>query len=122
MEESNQKPGKRAQSGGHAGLIAGIAAAALAAVLVGGYFGLCAWVKNNDQLLPGAVAVDDRGETVADLGKLTREEALAAVTEEMDQQLDSRKLTLFYGEDKKAEFTGELMSIIIKYVIIRPYR
>ena len=91
------------------GLIAGIAAAALVAAAVGGYFGLCAWVRGNDQLLPGAVAVDDRGETVADLGKLTREDALSVVSREMNQRLDSRKLTLLYGEDKRAELSGELM-------------
>ena len=92
------------------GLIAGLMAAALVAAAVGGYFGLCAWVRDNDQLLPGAVAVDDRGDTVADLGKLTREEALAVVTGEMDQRLDSRKLTLLYGEGKRAELSGELMA------------
>ena len=103
MEESTPKKSIPA------GLIAGIAAAALMAAAVGGYFGLCAWVRGNDQLLPGAVAVDDRGETVADLGKLTREDALSVVSREMDQRLDSRKLTLLYGEDKRAELSGELM-------------
>ena len=93
-----------------AGLIAGLAAAALVAGSVAGYLGLCAWVRDNDQLLPGAVAVDDRGEAVADLGKLTREDALAVVTGEMGQRLDSRKLTLLYGEGKRAELTGELMA------------
>ena len=33
-------------------LIAGIAAAALLAVAAGGWFGLCAWVQDNGQLLP----------------------------------------------------------------------
>lgn len=103
MEESTPKKSIPA------GLIAGIAAAALVAAAVGGYFGLCAWVRGNDQLLPGAVAVDDRGETVADLGKLTREDALSVVSREMNQRLDSRKLTLLYGEDKRAELSGELM-------------
>ena len=92
------------------GLIVGLAAAALITAAVSGYFGLCAWVRDNDQLLPGAVAVDDRGDTVADLGKLTREDALAVVTKEMDQRLDNRTLTLLYGEGKRAELTGELMA------------
>ncbi len=92
-----------------AGLAAGIAAAALAVAAVSGYFGLCYWVRDNGRLLPGAVARDDKG-TAVDLGGLTREEALAAVTAEMDQQLDSRKLTLLYGEGKRAEITGELMA------------
>ena len=99
------------------GLAAGVVAAALAAALVGGYFGLCAWVQSNGRLLPGAVAVDDRGETVADLGKLTQEQALATVSEEMDRRLDSRKLTLYYGDDGKAEFTGDLMTCSPEMVV-----
>ena len=91
-------------------LIAGIAAAALLAVAAGGWFGLCAWVQDNGQLLPGAVAVDDRGETVADLGKLTREDALAVVSHEMDQRLDTRRLTLLYGDGQRLELTGELLA------------
>ena len=93
-----------------AGLVAGIAAAALVVATVSGYFGLCYWVRDNDCLLPGAVAVDEKGETVADLGKLTREEALGVVTGEMDRRLDNRKLTLLYGEGRRAELTGELMA------------
>ena len=92
------------------GLIVGLTAAALVIAAVSGYLGLCTWVRDNDRLLPGAVAVDDRGDTVADLGKLTREDALAVVTKEMDQRLDSRTLTLLYGEDKRVELTGELMA------------
>ena len=103
MEESTPK--KRIPTG----LIAGLAAAALAAVLVGGYFGLCTWVQGNGRLLPGAAARDGDGTSV-DLGKLGREDALAAVTEEMDRRLDSRKLTLYYGEGRRAEFTGALMT------------
>ncbi len=92
------------------GLIAGIAAAALTAAAVGGYFGLCAWVKDNDQLLPGAVAVDDKGAVVADLGKLGREDALGVVSQEMNARLNDRKLALLYGEGKRAELSGELMA------------
>ena len=104
MEESTPKRGIPAA------LIAGIAAAAVVAALAGGYFGLCGWVQTNDQLLPGSVAVDAQGETVADLGGLTREEALAVVSKEMDQRLDSRKLTLLYGEGQSKELSGELMA------------
>ena len=92
-----------------AGLIAGIAALAVTVAAVSGYFGLCAWVQDNGQLLPGAVAVDDKGETVADLGKFTEEDALSVVSAEMNQRLDSRKLTLLYGDGQKKELSGELM-------------
>ena len=57
MEESTPKTPKKVPMG----LIAGLCAAALAAAVAGGYFGLCAWVKDNGVLLPGAVAVDDKG-------------------------------------------------------------
>lgn len=93
-----------------AGLIAGIIAAALSAALVGGYFGLCSWVQGNGRLLPGAAAVDDRGEPVAQLGKLTREEALAVVSQEIDQRLDQRSLTIEYGEGKSVVLPGELLA------------
>ncbi len=92
------------------GLIAGIAAAVLVIAVVGGYFGLCAWVKDNSCLLPGAVAVDDKGETVAELGKLSQEDALAVVSQEMDQRLENRKLTLLYGQGRRKELTGDLMA------------
>ena len=90
-------------------IAAAIAAVTIAAAAAGGYFGLCGWVQSNGQLLPGAVARDDKGAAV-DLGRLSREDALSAVTQEMDQRLDSRKLTLLYGEGKKAELSGELMA------------
>lgn len=48
MEESTPKKGIPVA------LVAGIAAVALLAVAVGGWFGLCAWVRDNGQLLPGA--------------------------------------------------------------------
>ena len=98
-------------------LIAGIAAAALLAVAAGGWFGLCAWVRDNGQLLPGAVAVDDKGEAVADLGKLTEADALAVVSREMDQRLDNRRLALLYGDGKRLELTGELMECSPEMVV-----
>lgn len=111
MEQSTPKKGTPVA------LIAGIAAAALLAVAAGGWFGLCAWVQDNGQLLPGAVAVDDRGETVADLGKLTEADALAVVSREMDQRLDNRRLALLYGDGKRLELTGELMECSPEMVV-----
>ena len=111
MEQSTPKKGTPVA------LIAGIAAAALLAVAAGGWFGLCAWVQDNGQLLPGAVAVDDKGETVADLGKLTEADALAVVSREMDQRLDNRRLALLYGDGKRLELTGELMECSPEMVV-----
>ena len=103
-------PGRRAAKKAPVGFIAGLCAAALVAAAAGGYFGLCAWVKDNGFLLPGAVAVDDKGETVADLGGLSREDALEVVSREMELRLTERKLTLLYGDGQKKELTGELMA------------
>ena len=110
MEVSTRKTPGSAPKKAPIGLIAGIVAAAVVAAVAGGYFGLCSWVQSNGCLLPGTVAVDDQGETVADLGKLTREDALSVVSQEMEQRLDGRRLTLLYGEDKRVELTGELMT------------
>ena len=49
------------------------------------------------------------GETVADLGRLTREEARSMIGQEMSSRLFDRKLTLRYGEDKQAELTGLML-------------
>ena len=91
-------------------LVAGIIAAALAVVLAGGYFGMCAWVQGNGRLLPGAVAVDSQGETVADLSKLSQEEAASAMSQAMDAHLQQRTLTIAYGEGKTAVLSGELLA------------
>ena len=114
MENTTKYTPKRAAEGPSkklpAGVVAGIAAAVVLAAAVGGYFGFCSWVKGNDCLLPGAIAVDDQGETVADLGRLPQKEALSVVTGEMDQRLENRTLTLLYGDGKRAYLTGDLMA------------
>ena len=114
MENTTKYTPKRAAEGPSkklpAGVVAGIAAAVVLAAAVGGYFGFCSWVQGNDCLLPGAIAVDDQGETVADLGRLPQKEALSVVTGEMDQRLENRTLTLLYGDGKRAYLTGDLMA------------
>jgi len=93
-----------------AGLVISIAAAVLVIATLAAYMGLCVWVQGGDQLLPGTVLVDSRGEAVADLGKLTREEALDVVSEAMLQQMGGHGLLLLYGEDKQVELSGSLIS------------
>ena len=110
MEKSTRNTPKNTPKKVPVGLIAGLIAAAVLAAAVGGYFGLCSWVSGNGRLLPGAVAVDGTGEAVADLGKLTREDALSVVSQEMEQRMENRKLTLLYGNGKRVELTGELMA------------
>ena len=110
MEKSTRNTSGNAPKKVPVGLIAGLIAAAVIVAAAGGYFGLCSWVKGNGCLLPGTVAVDDQGKAVADLGKLAREDALSVVSQEMEQRLGDRKLTLLYGENKRVELTGGLMT------------
>ncbi len=98
-----------ASNGISKGKIAGVAAAVLLVALLTGYMGLCVWVQGAEKLLPGTVLVDSRGETVANLGKLTREQALDVVSGAMRRQMDGHGLTLFYGEDKRVELSGSLI-------------
>ena len=90
-------------------LVVGIAAAALIVVLVGGYFGFCAWVQGNGCLLPGTVAVDDSGEVLTDLSRLPLEDAVQQMGQHMNDRLGDRVLTIFYGDGRTAALTGELL-------------
>ena len=117
MEQSKQTPNKTAKQvtnpkkkPASTGKVAGIAALALAAALVVGYLGFCAWVKGNDRLLPGTVAVNEDGETVADLGHLDRKDAVEAMSRSMGEQLQNRVLTIHYGDGQTATLSGDLLS------------
>lgn len=91
-------------------LIVAAVAAALAAVTAGAYLGLCRWVQTNGRLLPGVTAVDDSGAVVADLGGMTREDAVAQMTRTIGQKLQDRSLTVRYGDGKSATLSGELLA------------
>ena len=93
-----------------AGKIAAFAAVLLIIALLVVYMALCIRVQRGDQLLPGTALVDSQGETVADLGKLTRQEAVNTTTEVMSQHLDGQGLTLLYGEGRRTELSGSLIA------------
>ncbi len=83
---------------------------ALAAVAAGAYLGLCRWVQTNGRLLPGATAVDDSGAVVADLGGMAQADAVAEMAQAMDQKLQDRSLTVYYGDGQSASLSGGLLA------------
>ena len=93
-----------------AGKIAAFAAVVLLTALLAAYMVLCLRVQRGDQLLPGTVVVDGQGETVADLGRLTRQEAVDTTADFMSQHLDGQGLTLLYGEGRRTELSGSLIA------------
>lgn len=89
---------------------AGAVAAVLAVAVLGAYMGLCVWVQRGSLLLPGTVVVDSQGGTAADLGKLSRGEAVEVVAEAMSRHLEGQGLTLVYGENKRMELGGSMIA------------
>ena len=93
-----------------AGKIAAFAAVVPITALLSAYMVLCIQVQRGDRLLPGTVVVNSQGEAVADLGKLTRQEAVNSTAEVMSQHLEGQGLTLLYGEGKRTELSGSLIA------------
>ena len=92
------------------GAAIGAIAAVLVVALLGAYMALCIWVQRGDRLLPGTVLADSQGETVADLGKLDRRQAIDTATRVMSEHLEGQGLTLLYGEGKRTELSGSLIT------------
>lgn len=93
-----------------AGKIAAFIVAVLLVALLAAYMGLCVWVQRNGRLLPGTVAVDIRGETAANLGELSRQEAVSATAEAMSSHLEDQGLTLLYGDGRSTELSGSMIA------------
>ncbi len=89
-------------------IVAAVAVTVAFVLAVGGYFGFCAWVKNNDRLLPGTAVTGLPGGAVVDLGGMDRQEAAALLEGRLGQDLESRSLTVDYGEES-AVLDGELL-------------
>lgn len=93
MGEAESTTGKRVLSakklplGGKIALIVG---GAVLALLVGGYLGLCAYVKGSDVILPRTTA------SGVELGGLNGEQAQAKLTEEIDRRLSGQRVTFTY--------------------------
>jgi vancomycin resistance protein YoaR len=91
--------------------VVSLAAVAVVLVLViGGYFGLCAWVKGNGLLLPGTTASGlPDGDTV-DLSKLSADEATELLESHLNTGLSDRILTITYGDGQSVQLDGSLLT------------
>ena len=110
MNDSAPKRLAKKEGGSKAPLIALIAVLALAALLVGGYFGFCSWVRGNGRLLPGTAVSGLPDGTTLDLGGMSADEAAQLLGERFQQNIDSRSLTVTYGDGQQAVLSGELFT------------
>lgn len=90
-------------------VIAVIVVAAVLALIVGGYFGLCAWVQGNGLLLPGTTVTGLPGGQSVDLSGLDASAAAQLLEQRLESNLSSRSLTVTYGEGKSARLEGDLL-------------
>ena len=79
------------------------------ALAIGGYFGLCSWVKGNDMLMPGTVVSGLPGGQVADLSKMDADSATRLIDSYLDADLAQRSLTVYY-DGNSALLEGELLA------------
>ena len=83
----------------------------VALMAIAAYCGLCKWVRDNGQLLPGVTATDGTGimDMDLELGTLPRDTAVARITDHVNDLLRERTLTLHHAEGS-AVLTGQLLS------------
>lgn len=101
---------KRPKSRSKGPVIAVVLIAALLALLAGGYFGFCSWVRSNGLLMPGTVVSDLPGGQIADLSKLDADSAAELLNHYLDSDLSSRSLTITYGDGQTALLEGNLLT------------
>lgn len=90
-------------------IIAIVAVAALAALVVGGYFGLCTWIRDNNMLLPGTTVGGLPGGESLDVGGMDAGAARQLLSQSLDEQLQSRSLTVsFAGQTRTLD--GSLLA------------
>ena len=93
MSEKENTAGRRVQSAGRFSLgakIAIIASVAVAALLVGGYLGLSAYVSGGSAILPNVTAAG------VELGGLTQEQAQAKLTQETAARFAKQTISFDY--------------------------
>lgn len=91
-------------------LVVLLAVAAVLALLVGGYFGLCAWVRGNDLLLPGTRVAGLPGGQTVDLGRLDAGTAAQVLEGRLEAGLSERTLTVSFGLGQTARLEGALLA------------
>ncbi len=80
----------------------------LCAAAVGGYFGLCSWVRDNGMFLPGTTVSGLPDGEPADISGMTEAAAIALLEERVDANLATRDVTVsFCG--KTARLSGGLL-------------
>ena len=82
---------------------------AILALVIGGYFGLCSWVKGNGLLLPGTVVSGLPGGKTVDLSKMDANSAVVLIDSYLDADLAQRSLTVYY-DGKSARLEGEVLA------------
>ena len=117
MNDSAPKRLVKKEGGGKAPLIALIAVLALAALLVGGYFGFCSWVRGNGRLLPGTAVSGLPDGSTLDVGGKSADEAAVLLCERFQQNISSRSLTVTYGDGQQAVLSGELFTADVQLPI-----
>lgn len=108
---SNSAPKRLSGKSGNSSLgpvIAALAAAAVIALAAGGYFGLCAWVKDNGLLLPGTTVSGLPDGQSVDLSRMDAAAAAQTLDGHLDADLSQRALTVRYGDGQTAVLDGEL--------------
>ena len=90
-------------------VIAVAVVAAVLALVVGGYFGLCAWVQGNGLLLPGTTVTGLPDGQSVDLSGLDASAAAQLLEQRLESDLSGRTLTVTYGEGKSARLEGDLL-------------
>lgn len=90
-------------------LVAVVVVAAIAAALVGGYLGLCNWVKDNGLILPGTTVAGLPGSEPVDISKMDAESAKTLLSNSLTEGLEERALTITYG-GQTARLEGSLLT------------
>ena len=89
------KKEKKKKNKGHA--VAVVTLAAIVALLVGGYFGLCSWVRDNGLTLPGTTVSGLPGGQTVDISKLSSDDAAKLLSDKLADDLSDRTLTVTYA-------------------------
>ena len=86
-------------------VVAVVTLVAVVALLAGGYFGLCSWVKGNGLTLPGTTVSGLPGGQTVDISKLSSGDAAKLLSDKLADDLSGRALTVTYG-GKTARLDG----------------
>ena len=78
-------------------VVAVVTLAAVVALLAGGYFGLCSWVRGNGLTLPGTTVSGLPGGQTVDISKLSSGDAAKLLSDKLADDLSGRALTVTFA-------------------------